>query len=100
MKSGFKALGKKVTKFTKLETFPTPKNVLRVTCTSDEVTALCPITGAPDWYIVRISYIPDKRCVESKTLKLFLQDFRQQGHFCEKFASIIAQRIWDDLEPF
>ena len=90
MKKRFKALGSKVTKFTRLETFPAPKGVRRVTCTSDEVTALCPVTGQPDWYVVEILYGPNRLCVESKSLKLFLQSFRQEGHFCEEFSRIIA----------
>jgi 7-cyano-7-deazaguanine reductase len=98
-KPKLKALGKKVTKFEGLEVFPAPSGIQRVICTSDEVTALCPVTGQPDWYIVKIDYIPQKLCVESKTLKLYLQSFRQQGHFCERFSSIIAHQILKTLEP-
>lgn len=87
------ALGKKVSKFTKLETFSKPDYVTEVTCVSDEVTANCPVTGQPDWYTVAITYRPNKLCVESKTVKLFLQSFRNQGHFCEAFAGIIAREF-------
>lgn len=92
------ALGKKVSKFTKLETFPTPKGVHHVQCISDEVTANCPVTNQPDWYVVKIDYEPNKVCAESKTIKLYLQSFRNQGHFCEKFASIIAHRFQKELD--
>lgn len=94
-----KTLGKTGSKFTGLETFPTPPGVTVVTCRSDEVSAMCPVTGQPDWYVVEIVYAPRAVCVESKTLKLYLQSFRNDGHFCEKFASIICERIKKDLNP-
>jgi len=95
-----KSLGKKVTKFQGFDTFPTPLGVNKVTCISDEVTAVCPVTGQPDWYVVKIEYLPQKLCVESKSLKLFLQSFRNDGHFCEAFASIIAHKLEKALTPF
>lgn len=98
-KTQFKTLGKKTTIFTKLETFPAPHGVSCVTCTSDEVTAVCPVTGQPDWYVVEIQYQPNRLCVESKSLKLFLQSFRQKGHFCENFSQIIAHKIFEALNP-
>jgi len=88
-----RTLGKKVTKFTNLDTFRTPPDIVEVICTSDEVTAVCPITQQPDWYVVRILYRPREVCVESKSLKLFLQSFRNSGHFCENFSSIIAHEL-------
>lgn len=100
MKRKLTVLGKKVTKFTKLETFPRPQGVTQVTCTSDEVTAVCPVTGQPDWYVVVIWYAPNELCVESKSLKLFLQSYRNEGHFCENFSSIIAHKIYKALKPF
>lgn len=87
-----------MTRFTNLETFKAPKNVTRVICTSDEVTAVCPVTGQPDWYVVEIDYIPNELCVESKALKLYLQSFRNAGHFCEEFARIIAEGLQKALE--
>jgi 7-cyano-7-deazaguanine reductase len=99
-KLNLKALGNKVTKFTKLDTFPKPKGVTQVTCRSDEVTAVCPVTGQPDWYVVLVYYRPNELCVESKSLKLYLQSFRQQGHFCENFSAIIAEKIFKTLKPF
>lgn len=99
MKRKFKTLGKAKAKYTGLETFPAPKGVTRVLCKSDEVTAVCPITGQPDWYTVEIDYQPKKLCVESKSLKLYLQSFRQQGHFCEDFSRIIAEGLMNALDP-
>lgn len=94
------ALGKPRAQYEKLETFPTPAGVIDVTCISDEVTALCPVTQQPDWYEVAIQYSPDKVCVESKTVKLFLQKYRNEGHFCEAFAGIIAKEFFDALKPY
>lgn len=94
------ALGRKVTSFQGFDTFPTPKGLEKVTCISDEVTSNCPVTGQPDWYVVEATYVPDQLCVESKTLKLFLQSFRNEGHFCEAFACIIARKLFDKLRPF
>jgi 7-cyano-7-deazaguanine reductase len=98
-KKPFKALGSRVTRFQGFETFPTPPGVTEVTMVSDEVTAVCPVTGQPDWYTVEINYAPDRRCLESKTLKLYLQSFRNAGHFCEKLASIICEELFEALKP-
>jgi 7-cyano-7-deazaguanine reductase len=64
-----------------------------VTFTTEEVTSLCPITGQPDYYEVRVTYTPDARCIESKSLKLYLISFRNTGVFAEEMAN----RILDDL---
>lgn len=82
-----------------LETFERPYGVDTVTYISDEVTAVCPVTGQPDWYIVRIQMLPRAVCIESKSLKLYLQSFRDQGHFCEAFAAIIAAQVLADANP-
>lgn len=58
-----------------------------------EFTALCPITGQPDFGRISIDYIPDKLCVESKSLKLYLFAFRNHGAFHEE----VVNRILDDL---
>ena len=78
-----------------LETFenPHPDRNYEVRFTTSEVTSLCPITGQPDFYRVNITYIPDRRCLESKSLKLYLLSFRQTG----MFAETMANRILDDL---
>jgi 7-cyano-7-deazaguanine reductase len=96
----FKTLGKKVTQFKQFETFEKPLNVETVEMISDEVTAVCPVTGQPDWYTVHIKYQPSRLCIESKTMKLYLQSFRNKGLFCEAFASQIAQDIFQVIDPF
>jgi 7-cyano-7-deazaguanine reductase len=78
-----------------LETFdnPHPDRDYRVIFTTSELTSLCPITGQPDFYRLTITYIPDRRCLESKSLKLYLFSYRQSGMFAEDMAN----RILDDL---
>lgn len=91
------ALGNKVTRFTKFDTFPRPNNCCQVKCSSDEVTANCPVTNQPDWYNVEIDYTPRRVCLESKSLKLYLHSFRNRGLFCEAFAAKIAQDLANAL---
>lgn len=75
-----------------IETFPNP-GVSQVQMTSDELVAVCPITGQADFYTAAIEYRPGPLCIESKSLKLYLAQFRNEGHFCEA----LAVRIRDDL---
>ena len=75
-----------------LETFENP-GVKRVEMTSDELTAVCPITGQPDLYVATIEYTPASLCLESKSLKLYLARYRNEGAFCEA----LAVRIRDDV---
>jgi 7-cyano-7-deazaguanine reductase len=63
-----------------LEAFPNP-GVTHVEMTSDELTAVCPITGQPDFYMATIDYDPAALCLESKSLKLYLAHFRNEGAF-------------------
>ncbi|MRR09847.1 preQ(1) synthase, partial [bacterium] len=73
----------------KLEAFPNPHpgRDYRVILETAEFTALCPITGQPDFGTITISYVPDKLVVESKSLKLYLWSFRQEGHFHEEVVN-------------
>lgn len=96
---GLTALGKKVTKYEKLETFPKPAFCSRVIMTSDEMSAVCPVTEQPDWYIVSVEFVPDKLCIESKTFKLFVQSFREKGMFCEALADVILQEVVNAINP-
>src|SRR5919202_4555533 len=75
-----------------LEWFENP-GVALVEMTSDELTAVCPVTGQPDLYVATIEYEPEGLCLESKSLKLYLGRFRDEGHFCEA----LAVRIRDDV---
>lgn len=78
-----------------LESFPNPQpgRDYTITHTCTEFTATCPITGQPDFGTIRISYVPDRKCVELKSLKLYLQAYRNQGIFYED----VTNRILDDL---
>jgi 7-cyano-7-deazaguanine reductase len=75
-----------------LETFPNP-GVSHVELTSDELTAVCPVTGQPDLYLATIEYWPAQLCIESKSLKLYLSGYRNEGAFCEA----LVVRIRDDV---
>ena len=75
-----------------LETFENP-GVEEVEMAGDELTAVCPITGQPDLYRIKIAYRPVSLCLESKSVKLYLNSFRNEGVFCEA----LAVRIRDDV---
>jgi 7-cyano-7-deazaguanine reductase len=79
----------------KLETFANthPERDYLITLDCPEFTSLCPVTGQPDFGEITIAYVPDKRCVESKSLKLYLFSFRNHGAFHEE----VVNRILDDL---
>ncbi len=79
-----------------LETFENanPQRNYWITFETSEFTSLCPITGQPDFATIKIEYTPEARCVESKSLKLYLFSFRQTGTFYEE----IVNRIYSDLD--
>jgi len=64
-----------------------------------EFTSLCPKTGQPDWATLYINYIPDRLCVESKSIKLYLNSFRNHGDFHEDVVCIILKDIKELLKP-
>ena len=64
-----------------------------------EFTALCPITGQPDYATIYISYIPNEFCVESKSLKLYLFSFRNHGDFHEDVVNVIMKDLIKLLNP-
>ncbi|MBF0462854.1 MAG: NADPH-dependent 7-cyano-7-deazaguanine reductase QueF [Magnetococcales bacterium] len=78
-----------------LESFPNPnpERDYQIEMSCPEFTCLCPKTGQPDFAEMVISYIPDRLCVELKSLKLYLWSFRDQGTFHEA----VTNRILDDL---
>ncbi len=80
-----------------IETFENP-GVARVEMTSDELVAVCPITGQPDMYVATIEYEPAGLCIESKSLKLYLASFRNEGAFCEALAVMIRDDAAEALE--
>ena len=78
-----------------LETFPNPNPgrdyTIEIVC--PEFTSLCPKTGQPDFGTLTFTYTPDRSCVELKSLKLYLQRFRNQGIFYEQ----VTNRLLDDF---
>ena len=76
-----------------LETFDAPPGCTRVRFTSDELTSLCPLTGQPDFNTVEIDYEPNAKCIESKSLKLYLWSFRDKKAFVEQLAAEIANEV-------
>jgi 7-cyano-7-deazaguanine reductase len=64
-----------------------------------EFTSLCPITGQPDYATIYISYIPDKKLVESKSLKLYLFSFRNHGDFHEDCVNVMMNDLITLLDP-
>jgi len=78
-----------------LEVFtnPHPGRDYEIDIEAPEFTSVCPRTGQPDFGTIRITYVPDKACIELKSLKYYLQQYRNQGIFYED----ITNRILDDL---
>ena len=92
-KSGFTALGHAGSdSFVGLETFPNP-GCVSVAYESDEVTAVCPVTGQPDFYGVSINLIRTDLLVESKSLKIWFRSLTDLGIFCEGLAVHIRDEI-------
>lgn len=77
----------------RLETFPIDEPGLEVVLDCGEFTCRCPVTGQPDWATIEIAYTARERVVETKSLKLYLETFREVGIFHEH----VVQRIRDDL---
>lgn len=84
-----------------IETFPNPvlgrNYTIEMEC--PEFTCLCPKTGQPDFAILRISYIPDKLCLELKSLKVYLVSYRNEGGFHEKVTNIILDDLVSACRP-
>lgn len=71
--------------------FPARDYVIEIVC--PEFTSVCPKTGQPDFGTLTFTYTPDRKCVELKSLKMYLQSFRNEGIFYEN----VTNRILDDL---
>jgi 7-cyano-7-deazaguanine reductase len=80
---------------TRLETFanPTPERDYTIRMTIPEFSCLCPKTGQPDFATLKLEYVPDQRCVELKSLKLYIWSFRDRGAFHEA----VTNEILNDL---
>jgi len=82
-----------------LECFDAPEHVTTVRFTTDEVMSVCPVTGQPDISSLVLEYRPDRRCIESKSLKLYLWSFRDRKVFCEALAAEIAGEVVRAADP-
>ncbi|MCD6289373.1 MAG: NADPH-dependent 7-cyano-7-deazaguanine reductase QueF [Anaerolineae bacterium] len=99
---GLTLLGRKVTEpVRKLETFPNlhPGRRYVVTLETSEFTCVCPMTGQPDFATITIRYIPDQRILESKSLKLYLWSYRNEGVFHEHVVNQILDDLVKALDP-
>jgi 7-cyano-7-deazaguanine reductase len=76
-----------------------PDRDYMVTFDCPEFTSVCPITGQPDFGHITIQYIPDGKCLESKSLKIYLFSFRNQGAFHEDVVNRIMTDIVDTIRP-
>ena len=85
----------------KIETFenPNPERDYVIEMDCPEFTCLCPMTGQPDFAQFEISYIPDKLCVELKSLKLYLWSYRDEGAFHEAVTNCILDDIVGAISP-
>jgi len=85
----------------RLETFtnrhPGRDYLIQHTC--PEFTSVCPKTGQPDFGTIRLTYVPDRRCVELKSLKLYLQAYRSKGIFYEDVINIILDDLVKAMKP-
>jgi len=84
-----------------LETFenPHPERDYEIVHVAGEFTSVCPRTGQPDFGTVTIRYVADRRCVELKSLKFYLQQFRQEGIFYEDVTNVILEDLVAVCQP-
>ena len=99
--SNLTLLGHKAQPSKKLEAFPNhdPHRRYTVALTTDEFTCVCPATGQPDFATITIQYIPDKKVVESKSLKLYLWSYRDEGVFHEHVVNTILDDLVQAIDP-
>ncbi len=84
-----------------LQTFdnPNPERDFHIHMEIPEFTCLCPMTGQPDFAVLYLDYIPNKKCVELKSLKLYIWSFRNEGCFHEAVTNRILNDLVEAIEP-
>ena len=97
-----KKYGTRMIEDNKLQSFDnrTPVRRYTVAFSCPEFTCLCPMSGFPDFATINIAYVPDKKCVELKSLKLYLNGFRDKNIYHEDVTNIILQDLIDLLDPW
>jgi 7-cyano-7-deazaguanine reductase len=83
----------------RIEAFPIDDPTQVITLECGEFTCRCPITGQPDWATITIEYRPAKRAIETKSLKLYLETFREEGIFHEHLATQLRDELVAALDP-
>jgi 7-cyano-7-deazaguanine reductase len=98
---GLTLLGHTAQPSKKLEAFPnrTPGRFYLVTLETEEFTCKCPMTGQPDFAHIRVQYVPDGTVVESKSFKLYLWSYRDEGAFHEHVVNQILEDLVHTLDP-
>ena len=99
---GLTVLGEGTRPSKQLEAFPnrSPGRYYLVTLETDEFTCLCPKTGQPDFATIRVQYVPDEKIVESKSFKLYLWSYRDEGVFHEHVVNTILDDLVQALDPY
>lgn len=84
-----------------LDTFPNPRpqRDYQIQFIFPEFTSMCPVTGQPDFATITLTYVPDKLCVEMKSLKLYYLAYRNKGIFYEGVVNTILDDLVDALQP-
>ena len=85
----------------RLQTFanPSPRRDYRICMEIPEFTCLCPMTGQPDFAVLSLEYVPDRLCVELKSLKLYVWSFRNEGAFHEAVTNCILDELAKATKP-
>lgn len=94
-------LGRKAQPSKRLEAFPNraPHRYYLVTLETSEFTCLCPVTGQPDFATIKVAYVPDQKIVESKSFKLYIWSYRDEGVFHEHVVNTILDDLVAVLDP-
>jgi 7-cyano-7-deazaguanine reductase len=82
-----------------VDIIPWDAGPLSITLRCDEFTSRCPVTGQPDFGEIEITYTPDRHIIETKSLKLYLTRYREQGVFSERLTTQIANDLYAQVKP-
>lgn len=101
MAKGAKRYGAKAIEKAQLEAIPNlyPDRDYEISISCPEFTCLCPISGYPDFAVINVAYVPDRRCVELKSLKLYINKFRNDHLYHEQVVNLIRDDLVKLLAP-